>query len=71
MLIAEYLIIFVDMVIDFLNILVQFNTTKFFCVLFSIDLVSVLGFSWYKMSFIIVNEFLMQKSVFNMFFMNN
>ena len=71
MLIAEYLIIFVDIVIGFLNILVQFNTSKLFCVLFSIDLVSILGFSWYKMSFIIVNEFLMQKSVFNMFSMNN
>ena len=66
--IAEYLIIFVDIVISFLNIHVQFNTSKLFCVLFSIDLVSILGFSWYKMSFIIVNEFLMQKSVFNMFF---
>ena len=71
MLITEYLIIFVDTVIGFPNILVQFNTSKLFCVLFSIDLVSILGFSWCKMSFIIVNEFLMQKSVFNMFSMNN
>ena len=45
MLSAEYLIIFVDIVIGFLNILVQFNTSKLFCVLFSIDLVSILGFS--------------------------
>ena len=71
MLIVEYFVNFVDIIIGFLLIFVQFNTSKSFCVFFSIDIISILGFSCYKMSFTFINEFLMQKSVFNMFSMNN
>ena len=52
-----------DIIIGFLLIFVQFNTSKLFCVFFSIARISILGFSCYKMSFIVVNEFLMQKLV--------
>ena len=69
--IADYLIIFVDLFIGFLIIFIQFITSKYFCVFFSINIDRIWVFLIANMGFMIVNEFLMSKSVFIMFSMNN
>ena len=71
MLIADYFINFVDSIIGFLIIFSQFITSKLFCDLFSIDLVRNWVFLVINMDLIIGNEFLLLKSVFNIFSMNN
>ena len=67
---GDYLLIFVDILSGFLNTFGQFFASKLIGVLFSINF-SVIWVFLFKMCFTKVNEFLNQKSFYNMFSSSN